>query len=88
MRGSGAWGGWILAGICLAGALALLLHAPIPQDPSYHSFADTRTILGIPNFWNVISNAPFLFVGSARALSSSSSTGGFSRRSDSSAGIR
>jgi hypothetical protein len=35
----------------------------IPQDPSYHLFADTRTIAGIPNFWNVISNAPFAFVG-------------------------
>ncbi len=38
---------------------------PIPQDQSYHQFADQRTILGIPNFWNVVSNLPFLVVGAA-----------------------
>lgn len=36
---------------------------PIPQDPAYHSFADQRSILGISNFWNVISNLPMLFIG-------------------------
>ena len=34
-------------GLGLAGLLAL---APIPQDPAYHLFADTRAALGIPNF--------------------------------------
>jgi hypothetical protein len=29
----------------------------------YHQFADQRTILSIPNFWNVVSNVGFLFVG-------------------------
>ena len=43
----------------------LLLLPPIPQDQSYHQFADQRTILGIPNFWNVVSNFPFLVVGAA-----------------------
>jgi len=43
----------------------LLLLPPIPQDQSYHHFADQRTILGIPNFWNVVSNLPFLAVGAA-----------------------
>ena len=38
---------------------------PIAQDPLYHAFADTRTILGVPNFWNVMSNIPFLLVGGA-----------------------
>jgi len=42
---------------------ALLLVSPIPQDQSYHQFADQRTIFGIPNFWNVVSNLPFLAVG-------------------------
>ena len=32
---------------------------PLTQDPQYHVFADTRTLHQIPNFWNVISNAPF-----------------------------
>lgn len=35
----------------------------IPQDLSYHHFADARTFLGISNFWNVISNLPFLVIG-------------------------
>jgi hypothetical protein len=35
----------------------------IEQDILYHSFSDQRTIFGIPNFWNVVSNLPFLFVG-------------------------
>ena len=33
-----------------------------PQDPGFHRFADDRNIMGVPNFWNVISNLPFLFV--------------------------
>lgn len=37
--------------------------APIPQDSSYHQFADSKTILDIPNFWNVTSNLPFIVVG-------------------------
>ncbi len=36
---------------------------PIPQDISYHLFADTREIWSVPNFWNVVSNAPFVIVG-------------------------
>lgn len=48
---------------CTAAAVGLLaLHGPIPQDPAYHAFADTRTLAGIPNFWNVVSNLPFLLV--------------------------
>jgi len=35
----------------------------VSQDPNYHLFADARTILEIPNFWNVISNLPFLLFG-------------------------
>jgi hypothetical protein len=45
--------------------LALALHGPIPQDPRYHDFADRRRLFGIPNFWNVISNVPFLLIGLA-----------------------
>jgi hypothetical protein len=43
--------------------LILVLMPPLHQDQSYHSFADPRTLLGIPNFWDVISNLPFLVVG-------------------------
>jgi hypothetical protein len=44
-------------------AVAFILTSPYPQDPAYHLFADTRTILAINNFWNVMSNLPFLLVG-------------------------
>lgn len=47
----------------LAVLLFLFLAPPLPQDQSYHSFADQRTILGIRNFWDVISNVPFAIVG-------------------------
>lgn len=49
-----------LALVAIAWALA---SPPIAQDPAYHRFADERTILGIPNFWNVVSNLPFALVG-------------------------
>jgi hypothetical protein len=53
---------WALMAASLAGSLLL---PPITQDQSYHQFADQRTVLGIPNFWNVVSNLPFLAVGAA-----------------------
>jgi hypothetical protein len=43
----------------------LLLVPPIPQDQSYHQFADQRTLLSVPNSWNVVSNFPFIVVGAA-----------------------
>jgi hypothetical protein len=43
--------------------VGLLLLPPISQDQSYHQFADQRTLLGIPNFWNVVSNIPFIAIG-------------------------
>ena len=36
---------------------------PIAQDVSYHAFADDRTLWTIPNFWNVVSNIPFIIAG-------------------------
>lgn len=38
---------------------------PIAQQDSYHRFADSRPYLGIPNFWNVLSNILFAYVGIA-----------------------
>jgi hypothetical protein len=35
----------------------------IPQPQSYHLFADSRSLLGIPNFGNVVSNLPFAVIG-------------------------
>jgi hypothetical protein len=53
----------ILAALAIAAA-AILMGAfpPLAQDPAYHRFADRRAIAGIPNFWNVVTNLPFLAV--------------------------
>ncbi len=56
---------WLLAGISLAAIISVYALPPIPQDPAYHRFIDQRALFGIPNFLDVISNAPFLLVGIA-----------------------
>jgi len=43
--------------------LALAYVGPLAQDETYHAFADRRTLFGIPNFWNVVSNLPFAVIG-------------------------
>lgn len=53
----------ILRGTIIVALIGTMLVPPIPQDLAYHQFADQREIWGIPNFWNVVTNAPFLFVG-------------------------
>lgn len=55
----------VLLSLMSASLAGLLLLPPIPQDQSYHQFADQRAIFGVPNFWNVVSNLPFLAVGAA-----------------------
>ena len=50
----------VIAAVALAAALFL---DPIPQDPAYHAFADRSRMMGIPNFWNVMTNLPFLVIG-------------------------
>ncbi len=55
---------WAIALIVTLASIAVLFLIPrIPQDQAYHHFADVRTIWGIANFWNVVSNLPFLLVG-------------------------
>jgi Ceramidase len=53
----------ILTGLAVVGAALLLVMPRIAQPQWYHDFADQRALLGIPSFWNVISNLPFLIVG-------------------------
>lgn len=55
----------LLIVVALASALLCfaVVPSPVPQDPCYHRFADRRAWLGIPNVWNVLSNAPFLLIG-------------------------
>src|SRR5262249_21220123 len=52
-----------LLGLAIVGLGSVFFLPPIPQDPTYHVFADDRTMLGVPNFLNVASNLPFLVVG-------------------------
>ena len=52
-----------LAAFILATLGGTMVFDPIPQDAAYHTFADQRPYLGIPNFFDVISNIPFALVG-------------------------
>ena len=54
-----------LIGLMAASLAGLSLLPRIPQDQGYHQFADQRTLFGVPNFWNVVSNFPFIVVGTA-----------------------
>lgn len=53
----------LLVALAAAAVVVLALHGAIAQDPGYHRFADSRTLFGVPNAWNVLSNLPFLLVG-------------------------
>jgi hypothetical protein len=53
----------LLISIALSLFVALFFMDPIAQDQAYHQFADQNTLFSIPNFWNVVSNLPFIFVG-------------------------
>jgi len=57
------WRGWLLIGSLIACAIAAFMVPRMPQPLSYHAFADCRTFWSVPNFLNVLSNAPFLFAG-------------------------
>jgi len=54
---------WSAAAVTIAAVGAVFLLPPVPQDPGYHDFADRVSLVGIPNFWNVVSNLPFVLVG-------------------------
>ena len=55
----------LLFGIAYVAVIAMIFVDPIRQDPAYHGFADGRALFGVPNFWNVATNAPFLVIGIA-----------------------
>lgn len=52
-------------GIASAMVLIGTLLPPLPEPQVFQGLADKRTLLGIPNFMNVVSNIPFLLVGIA-----------------------
>lgn len=53
----------ILLVLALIAVVSMFFMDPIVQDDQYHHFVDAKTIFGVPNFWNVISNLPFMIVG-------------------------
>ena len=54
----------VLISTAIAAVIGIFLFVdPILQSEEYHNFSDARTYFSIPNFWNVISNIPFLIVG-------------------------
>jgi hypothetical protein len=54
---------WLLLGLFLVAVFIIGMLEPIPQDPGYHLFADTRTFFGVPNFNDVVSNLGFAVAG-------------------------
>ena len=53
----------VFLGLMGASLAALLLLPPIVQDQKYLLFADMRTMCGVPDGWNVLSNIPFIVIG-------------------------
>ncbi len=56
---------WLLGIFAVVMLLLAATMPPLPQPAEYHQFADRRSYFGIPNFFDVISNIVFLFVGFA-----------------------
>ncbi|MBS1509270.1 MAG: alkaline phytoceramidase [Bacteroidetes bacterium] len=53
----------VLISIAVSATLALFLFPPIEQNLSFHNFADQRSIIGIHNFANVVSNLAYFMAG-------------------------
>jgi hypothetical protein len=62
-RGGPDWRTWLLIVSGIGFAIAAVAVPAMPQPLSYHAFADCRTFWAIPNFFNVLSNLPFLAAG-------------------------
>ncbi len=59
------WRHALLLSVLIGGTLAMSLADPVAQDPAYYLFADQRSLFGVPNFLNVVSNFAFAIVGAA-----------------------
>ena len=58
----------IVIGFTVLNHAAALWLPPLPQPLGYHDFADHRSMLGVPNFMDVVTNAGFLLAGIAGLL--------------------
>lgn len=59
------WRAGVVAALGLFAVTLVFSLSPIPQDPSYHRFADSRGVFGLANAGDVLSNLAFLLVGFA-----------------------
>jgi hypothetical protein len=59
----------LLVGLTVVVAGVVFLLPRLPQDASYHGFADQRAFLGVPSFANVVSNLAFVLAGALGLLS-------------------
>ena len=68
----------IIVTLVVISIIAVFSMDPIAQDPAYHKFADQRSIINIPNFFDVISNLAFVIVGfmGLRLIGKGQATGG------------
>jgi len=68
----------IIATIAAVSIIAVFSMDPIAQDQSYHNFSDQRSMINIPNFYNVLSNFPFIIIGitGMRLVASGQASGG------------
>lgn len=53
----------IMLAVIIVAIIVVFSLDPIAQEPAYHNFADQRRIFSITNFFNVLSNLPFVIVG-------------------------
>jgi hypothetical protein len=53
----------LLGGVCAAAVAALAMQPRMGLGAGYHDFGDKRTLWGIPNALDVLSNIPFCLVG-------------------------
>lgn len=58
-----SWRALLLGAVAAAIAAATGFLPPMPQPEAYHAFAETRRVLGIPHFNDVVSNLAFVAVG-------------------------
>jgi hypothetical protein len=61
--GGADWRRWTLVSVTALCVVATVAAPAMPQPLSYHAFADCRTMFGIANFFNVVSNLPFIVAG-------------------------
>ena len=58
-----SWREWIISAIAVLAIICLFTYRPIRQSSAYHNFADCRHFWGINHFGDVISNLPFIIIG-------------------------